>query len=362
MPVVGDWDADGRPAALLPTTGGVRLVSLAGPRRLEIPLPIEGSYRTANDDPPADTPELVEASLSWPQLTRADDDGDGRDDLFALWRFGAQIFRTGPDGLPAEPTRIAAFQPFSDEEEIRHDASDVQLFARDVDRDGLADLVVDRTMGGMLSSFASTDVHLNAGTGATLDGPPAARIESEGTIAGVDVIDLDGDGSAELFRTALHFNISQMLRFVVTGRARVDFTVVRLDPQSESGWRETWSDAVSLDLDWDTGRIAGVFPDVRGDLNGDGRADLVHPSGARRIAIRLGRTDEAGPGFERTTALQPLPLEAGSLWPDDLDGDGLDDLVVYDVRDPTGSLFVLRNRGTLPGSPRRIRIEAAPPD
>lgn len=351
LPVVADWEANGQLAALLPTTTGIRLVSLGGPRRLEIALPIEGSYRTASSDPPADSPELLKSYLTWPQLARGDDDGDARKDLFALWRFGAWVFRVDANGLPSRPTRVASFQPFSDEQEIRREASGVQIFVRDVNRDGLADLVIDRTTGSMLSSFASTEVHLNPGTGATLDGEPAARLESEGAIAGIDVIDLDGDGSAELFRTALRFNVFQMLRFVVTRRARVDFAAIRLDESARDGWIETWSDHVSLDIDWRAGRIAGVFPDVRGDLNGDGRPDLVVPSGKRRIAIRLGRSGRDGAGFGSLVAEQPLPVKSASLWPEDLDGDGLDELVVYDPRDRSGRLFVLRNRGMLPGRP-----------
>jgi hypothetical protein len=353
IPVVAEWEADGRLSALLPTTGGARLVSFTGSpaRTLELALPIESNYRTSNSEPPADTPEIVKSYLTWPQLARGDDDGDGRSDLLALWRFGAWVFRVGDDGLPSQPSRIAAFQPFSDEEEIRRDASNVQLFARDLNRDGRVDLVVDRTIGGMLS--------VNSGDGVTLDGEPVVRFESEGTIAGIDVLDLDGDGSAELFRTALDFNVFQMLRFVVTGRARVDFAAIRLDESAPEGWVETWSDAVSLDIDWRTGRIAGVFPDVRGDLNGDGRPDLVVPSGEQRIAIHLGRGGDEGPGFGRRAALQTLPVQAGSLWPEDLDGDGLDELVVFDSRDRTGRLYILRNRGTLPGVPNRPRFEAA---
>ena len=347
VPLIDDWEARAIPSALVPTTAGVRLVSLSETKRLDIALPIESSYRTRTDEPPAPTSDLLKAYLTWPQLARADDDGDGRPDLFALWRFGAWVFRTGEDGLPTEPSRVVNFQPFDDEQEIRHDASDVEIFARDVNADGLADLVVDRTMGGMLSSFASTEVHLNTGDGATLDGEPAARFESEGAIASVELIDLDADGSAELFRTALHFNVFQMLRFVVTGRARVEFAAMQLDPTAKDGWVETWSDAVSLDLDWRTGRIAGVFPDVRSDVDGDGRPDLILPSGSQRFAVRLGRPAGKPPGFGSRVATQKLPVEAGSLWPGDLDGDGLDDLVIFDPRDRSGKLFVLRNQAML---------------
>jgi len=151
--------------------------------------------------------------------------------------------------------------------------------------------------------------------------------------------------------------VFQVLRFVVTGRARVDFAALQLDSTGE-GLVETWSESISLEIDWQAGRIAGVFPDVRSDLNGDRRPDLIVPAGDRRLAMRLGQSNDKGPGFGRSTAIQSLPIEAGSLWPEDLDGDGLDDLVVFDSRDPAGRVFVLRNRGTLPGTPVNPRFEA----
>ena len=143
----------------------------------------------------------------------------------------------------------------------------------------------------------------------------------------------------------------------MTGRARVDFATLRLGSADE-GLVETWSEGISLEINWQTGRITGVFPDVRSDLNGDGRPELLVPARDRRLAIRLGRSDEDGPGFDRTVATQPLPIEAGTLWPEDLDGDGLDDLVVFDPRDPAGRAFVLHNRGALPGTPTNAQLDS----
>ncbi|MCA9510800.1 MAG: FG-GAP repeat protein, partial [Myxococcales bacterium] len=371
MPVAGRCNGRDELSVLLPTAGGVRWLRLRDGARVELALPIESDYRNATAEPPADAPELTTATLAWPALAMADDDGDGRDDLFALWRFGAWVFRTtgdGPTGFaPAPggvlgPTRRAEFKPFSDEEEIRHAASDVQIFARDLDRDGRADLVVDRTMGGMLKSWASTEVHRNGGAGAETGDAHVARLETQGAIAGVDVLDLDGDARSEIFRTLLAFNARQLLRFVATGRARVDFSVLALDAGAGDGLRETWRDSVSLELDWTTGRIAGVFPDLRGDWNGDGRADLVLPDGARRIAIRLGEDGEHGAAFGGTAAVQPFPLDAASIEAADLDGDALDDLVAFDPRSPDGRVFVLRNRGVLPGTPTAPVLRAAEPD
>jgi len=356
--VAGDWNNEGSTSVLLPTSNGVRWIRLADGAQRELALPIEADYRTASNAPPAGSPELARVTLNWPALRRADDDGDGTLDLFALWRFGAWVFRIsgeglpahGPDGIRVEPTHRTEFQPFDDEQEIRHESSSVEFFVNDMNRDGLADLVVDRTIGSMLNSSASTDVYLNDGSGVRLDDSPAASLETDGAIQGIEVVDLDGDGSSELFQTLLNFNAVQMLRFVVTGHTRVEFAVLALDSESETGFRESWSDDVSLEINWETGRITGLFPDLRGDWNSDGRPDLIYPSGENEIAFRIGTPTDDGPGFSGQVATQRFPLAAGTIWPEDLDGDGLTDMVAFDERDPAGEVFVLINRGEIEGT------------
>lgn len=368
IPIAGRWNGRDEISALLPTATGLRWLRFSDGARIDLAAPIETDYRNATDEPPADVADLTIATIRWPGLAMGDDDGDGRSDLFAHWRFGVWVYRTSGDGSTgfAEPpgallgpTRRSEFAPFSEEDEIRHAASSVQIFVSDLDRDGRADFVVDRTMGGMLESWASTEVHVNPGGGAETGDAARARIASEGAIAGVDVRDLDGDGTSEIFRTLLEFNAQQMLRFVVTGRARVDFSVLSVDAEAPNGLRETWRDSVSLVLDWGTARIAGVFPDLRGDWNGDGRADLVHGDGHQRVALRLGRTVDGGPGFGGRVASQALPLDSASIAAEDLDGDGLQDLVAFDPRSESAPVLVLRNRGVLPGTPRAPTLRPA---
>jgi hypothetical protein len=371
------WNGMGPPAAVLPSARGAWILPLDGSTPREIELPVVSDYRTPRHDPPVDEPELLRAELTWPQLATGDDDGNGHLDLFAMWRFGTLVFRGRPDagGIASKPTRRMLFKPFPKEEEYRHAATGVRMFVRDVDGDGRSDLIVDRTMGGLLSSHASTAVHLNRGDGARLDRAPDATIAIEGAIAAVDVIDLDGDGRVELVRRVLRFSAVQMLRFVVTGRARVDFEVLRFaasnageEASAAHELRASWEESISLDIDFSKGRIAGFFPDVRGDWNGDGLRDLIYPDGKRRMAIRLGTSSDAGPGFGPRVARQALPIEAGTLALADFDGDGLDDLVVYDPRDDSGRVYLLINRGALRGTmrppelrPRRENAAASSP-
>ena len=52
-------------------------------------------------------------------------------------------------------------------------------------------------------------------------------------------------------------------------------------------------------------------------------------------------------------------LDDGAARVADLDGDGLDDLVVYDPLDEKGAVQVLWNRGALPGTAPRLQRAAS---
>ena len=116
------------------------------------------------------------ARLRWPILDWGDDDGDSRPDLFVGHRFGVLVFRGNDEGIAALPSRTLDVAPFPLDEELRHELTAVRWYPRDLDGDGLTDLVVHRNSGTLLGSHASTRIHANAGEGANPLEPPAAEL------------------------------------------------------------------------------------------------------------------------------------------------------------------------------------------
>lgn len=350
---VRDWNGDGQPAALLPALGGALLVPLDGsPSRL-LHMPILSDYET----PPLTDPEYrgyVKTEFIWPGLFLGDDDGDGRPDLFAVDRFGLRVFRRGPKGLPSTATRTARFRPFSFEEERRHEVNALVAAVRDLDGDGLADLVVHRTGGGLLHSHASTDVYHNGGGGADPTGRPSASLHVDSGVASIQLEDLDGDGHTEIVQAVVPFGVVQAIRVLVRRQVEAKLAVYRFSSAGDGDLVRTWETDLDYPLDFDLGRVVGLLPDVEGDWNGDGRRDLLTGDGPGAVEIRLGRSDGAGPGFGPPIVRQEVPL-ADQAVVADLDGDGLDDLVVYDPVDRSGRFVVAWNRGLLPGTPPRLR-------
>ncbi len=357
VPIVDDWHANGRPVALVPALEGGWLVDLARGEARALPMPVFAEYMTWEPFLPRTIWSWMIAETRWPTLARADDDGDGRLDLFVLSRWQIWVYRAGARGLPARPSRRLDFVPFDAETERRHQATGFSYFATDLNADDRADLVLSTLGGGLMRGRSTTRIHLNPGDGVTLDGPPTARRETEGGFAGVLLVDLDGDGRREILETAIEFGVLQLVGALLTGKAEISLRVLSVDPGEPGGTRTLFEDELAFRLDLGESRVVGLVPTL-GDWNGDGLQDLYVAKGSDAIAFRLGAAGEKGLRFERATGRQPLPLESGEGRVGDLDGDGLDEIIAFQWNEPGVPLVVLHNLGRLPGTGPTLRRQA----
>ena len=355
--IVDDWNGNGRLSALVPALGGAWLVDLASGDAREIEMPIYASYRTYMPFLPATVWKWMIQEVTWPTLARADDNGDGRLDLFALSRWAIWIYHTGPEGLPSEPSRRLEFVPFDAETERRHEATVNNYFARDIDGDTRADLLLSTIAGGLMEGRSNTRIHLNSGSGVAIDGVPDAIRETEGGFSGFSFVDIDGDGREEIIETTMEFGLMQIIRILVTRKAETRFRVLVLDPESKGGARTIFEDEFSFRLNFGDASISGLIPSL-GDWNGDGIQDLYVARRDDEIGFRLGSKARGEPVFGRTTGRQRVPLSSGESRVADLNGDGLDEIVAFSDTDPDQPLIVLLNLGRLPGT--RPELRSAP--
>jgi hypothetical protein len=349
---VRSWSDGATPEALLPDVVGLRLVPLAGeaPART-LPLPVSALYGEPQSGPPLRV-GFFRAGLIWPSVFLADDDGDGAKDLVATTRYALTTFRGGAGGLAAKPSRTRRFPPFSFDDERRADSNLLLASLADLDGDGDADLIVHRTVGTLMGSRAETRVHANAGGGADPLGEPAGALTVEGGVASAELADLDGDGRAELVQSVLPFGVAQLARILVRSQAELELRVYGFGPGAIGTPQLRWSDELTLPFDFRASRVTTLLPDFSGDYNGDGRRDLVYGDGDGAARIRLGRA--SGGGFGDEVAEVPFGAAGGASLSADLDGDRLDELVVWDPVQERGHLHVARNLGRLPGSPPRV--------
>ena len=344
----------------MPALSGLALVPLGEGAVQYLHIPLVTDYLAGDDDAGVHQ-GMLEARIAWPEVGRGDDDGDGRQDLLAFSRYDLSVFRSGAAGLPARPSRHVSLRPFTADEELRYLATSASLFARDLDGDGLVDLVLHRTFGTLLRSDATTSFWRNPGSGADPGAPPDARIEGSGGFGSVFLEDLDGDGRSEALQLFVPFGVVQLVRALLTETVQAELRAYVLEGPGIAAARPSYETTLTVAISSGEGRVAGVLPTAAGDWNGDGLRDLLHGESLRRIAIRLGVRGEQGPGFGAPAASQEVPSADRALVAD-LDGDGLDDLALYDTLAEGGGVHVLRNRGLLPGPARRPELRAPEPE
>jgi hypothetical protein len=356
IPIVEDWHGLGPPAALVPSLRGGWLVDLVTGQPREIPFPMYAQYRTWMPELPATVWKWMLQEVAWPTLARADDNGDGRLDLFALSRWEIWIYHSGPDGLPAKPSRRLQLEPFDEETERSHEATANNYFARDLDGDARADLMLSTIGGGLMDGRSTTKILLNRGDGVSVDAKPDAERGLQGGVAGFTFLDLNGDGRDEIIETSLEFGVLQIVRFLLTRRAETRVRILELDPDAPGGTKTIFEDDFALRLDFGKNGVTGLVPNL-GDWNGDGLKDFYVSRGDDEIGFRMGSARPDKPLFGSVVGRQKVPLTGGESRITDLDGDGLDEIIAFNDRDPTLPLIVLENLGNLPGTPP-TRVES----
>ncbi len=116
---------------------------------------------------------------------------------------------------------------------------------------------------------------------------------------------------------------------------------------------EPWTTSqLSLPINFEAFAPSGFLPYWQADLNGDGHRDTVTSGSGDRLEVYLGGSDHR---YGKRVARQTVG-NCGKVTSGDLDGDRRTDLVVFDPHHAGEPLKVLRNRGTLPGSPAVLQV------
>jgi len=352
---IASFDFGPEPLLIVPGVAETYFLAADGGLRARI-HPVARANYFIQPTGPTLTESDIQLFLDSPRISVGDIDGDGRPDILAASRHELDLFFQRDDGrYPRDADRKIALERVTPEDHIRGSGS-VRSTARDIDGDGLLDLLLSLTRGGLMNASATSTIHFNRGSGWDLD-QPDVTFESEQSISADQLIDLDGDGRLEIVRMSISISVLELVEIFVQ-RALDAWLNAYAFEKREPGAPSTppvplFSKKVDVELDLDTSRPAGFVPTIDYDLNGDGRVDFLGAADGTRIEVFLGGGDA---GFERV-ASQAVSSE-GQIRGGDLDADGLPDFVLFNSRRLDAPLQLIRNLGTLPGSPRRAVLRA----
>lgn len=288
-----------------------------------------------------------------------DVDGDALPDIVGSTRHEIRVFRGRADGsYPEDPDEQIWLGLVSEDDHIRGSGA-VRTAVRDIDGDGLLDLLITQSSGSILDAGATSSVYLNRNGKWNLS-ESDGEVSISQALSADQLLDVDADGRLELVQISFPMSVLELIEMFFSRSVDARFKVYALSEDQGAlrlGKEPRVVKKISIPLDFKTGRPHGFIPTLDFDFNADGVRDYLSSTDGSALEIFLGGKSKP---YARRDGRQSLET-VGRVRRGDLNGDGLTDLVLYNPRKPGSNVFLLRNAGTLPGTPPRpLEMQSAP--
>ena len=334
---VQDWNGDGRDDVAVIGPGRLLIFnalqggSFSGPDSVEIETRVNTLVDVSENGRKLDAISVTRRS---PSFAPVDLDGDGDTDLASYWDDQVR-FHLRVDGLLSFKPGASVWLKLLEEEEKSNRDFDLGVSVMDVDGDGIADIFAGKSTRRGVGDFFSSVVLYFGGGGLDFEREPDWATSVKGTSRG-HWIDLDGDGRRELMLPVVSLGITDIVRILLTKNVKVEFYFYFLSKGREISQTPGFIKEVTLEVGLEEGGGAQAV-DFSGDYNGDGRNDLVVGTGKNELSVFLGKEPSKGELFDRKPE-EKIPVDPfGDLRAMDLNGDGKDDMILYYRDHPTMS-------------------------
>jgi hypothetical protein len=328
LPLIQDWKGTGQPWLGIPQFGQLTFYPMAQgglqgpgePVKLYQPTRLFGAereHRLIKD-------YALQLIYRLPQLFVRDFNGDGRADLIAAWQNHVAVYLQGSTGrLAQEPSQTFYFDVRTEQERTLRLVNIAPLI-EDLDGDGRADLILTKMTGRITDRRIVTSVYFNR-TG-SLPAQPHTRVEHDGFATTLLAQDLNGDGRRDLVFPVAKIGVRNLIRNLLTDRADISLLAHLYREPGTYHSTPDWTRNFSYQIDMSDGvMLQGMWPNLDGDFDGDGKADLL-VAGNDEVAVYLATQ---GTLFARDPAAR-VPVKTSShMMVRDLTNNGRADIILW---------------------------------
>jgi hypothetical protein len=350
LPLVQEVGPAGSADLLVPTLGALELHRRQGGAyvragRLEIDMDARGrGYGRGRGRAGAVT--NIQVTYAFPSLTVADSDGDGRKDIIAALEDRLAVYRQTAEYVFASQPTVRRDFSVRTPAEITQMSSGAATTVTDIDRDGLADVIIRKQVARGITSASTTSFIYFGRRGGIYPARPDQVMRSEG-ISGteIELHDVTGDGRTDMVVPSVNIGVMAIIRVLTTKSVKVTFQVYPFDARTRRFAQQPAAERqlkFRLSLSGETGVQAA---DLRGDYNGDRRPDLAFGTDDDELSIFPGSSK---PGLFEEDAVEEIVAPAfGTVEAVDLDRKGKSDMLLsYPVtKAHRNEVVILHNRG-----------------
>ena len=337
------YDMGSEPLILVPQIGLVSVLTANGTVMGQVDVGRRANYFVARSSSVISVESNLQLYLDTPKLSVGDVNGDARTDIVAATRHEIRVFLSRPDGrFENEPSYSYPLRLISPLDHSRGSGS-VVTTARDVDNNGVLDLIITHVEGTFSDTVTTTYFYRNRDGRWDLANPDDQFV-SDGTFSSDLLLDVNDDDVDELVRIQFKFSVLELVEILLTRKIDSVITVHRLLPDGRFDTKPSSRKKFSTGISFDTFRPNGFMPQTGIDINADGLMDVVTSANGKGIEVFLGTENEP---FAGRTAMQKMSA-TGRIRFTDYDDDGLLDFVLYNTQSFDAPVKTGRNLGVLP--------------
>jgi len=157
----------------------------------------------------------------------------------------------------------------------------------DINGDGIADLMVKVTQSsGVLDRSIKYEIYygFNAKGLLTFKHDSDTSITAEGTLGGLELIDMDGDAKKEILVSSFDIGVGQIIGALISGSIDQDVYLFRLDANDKYIKKPIFEKEVDLKFSLSSGK-SGQAVILAADVNGDGIKEMLLSNNDKRLSI-----------------------------------------------------------------------------